>query len=222
MNAVNTFFTKLGADIAACTLQHVVLTCLALAIAIAIAVPAGILLARTKMQRLPGLVMGGAGVIQTIPTLALIALVVLVFARVALPTVGTPPALVALVMYALLPILRNTFTALRQVDSAIIEVATGMGMTRNQILLKVELPLALPVIMAGVRIAAVWTIGTAALCGLIGAGGLGDLILRGLRSYQMDYLLAGAVPAALLALVFDFGLGTLERLMTPRGLRVQE
>ena len=117
--------------------------------------------------------------------------------------------------------IRNTFTGIRQVDPAVIEVATGMGMTPRQILLSVELPLSLPVIMAGIRISTVWTIGVATLCGLIGAGGLGDLILKGLRSIKMDYLIAGTVPAAILALVFDGILARVEAWLTPEGMRAR-
>jgi osmoprotectant transport system permease protein len=166
--------------------------------------------------------MGIAGAIQTIPSLALIAFIVVVFAVIKLPTIGTIPAMVALVMYALLPILRNTYTGIRQVDDSIIEVAVGMGMKSRQILFAVELPLALPVIMAGIRISTVWTIGVAALCGLIGAGGLGDLIIKGLRSIRSDYLLAGTVPAAMLALLFDWLLGLVEKWLTPEGLRLEQ
>jgi len=164
--------------------------------------------------------MGIAGSIQTIPSLALIAFIVVIFAFMGLPTIGTVPALVALVLYALLPILRNTYTGIRQVDASIIEVATGMGMKPYQILLSVELPLSLPVIMAGIRISTVWTIGVATLCALIGAGGLGDLIIKGLRSIRLDYLSAGTLPAAALALVLDWILGLIEKWLTPEGLRV--
>jgi osmoprotectant transport system permease protein len=188
-------------------------------IAIIIALPLGIYLGRSRWAKLTSAIMGAAGVIQTVPSLALIAFIVLVFALIALPTIGTLPALVALVLYALLPILRNTYTGIRQVDSSIIEVATGMGMKPHQILFIVELPLSLPVIMAGIRISTVWTIGIATLCGLIGAGGLGDLIIKGLRSIQMDYLLAGTVPAAALALIFDWILACLEKWLTPKGVR---
>lgn len=219
MNALILFFQKLGPEMLQCTYEHIYLTFLALVIAIVIALPLGIYLTRSRWPRLASVVMGVVGVIQTVPTLALLALVVLIFALIALPTIGTLPALVALVLYALLPILRNTYTAIRQVDSSIIEVATGMGMTPNQILFSVELPLSLPVIMAGIRISTVWTIGIATLCGLIGAGGLGDLIIKGLRSIQIDYLLAGTVPAAILALIFDGILSRLEKWLTPEGLR---
>jgi osmoprotectant transport system permease protein len=219
MNILIAFFEKLGPEMLRRTYEHVYLTFLALIIAIIIALPLGIYLTRSRWPKFVAGVMSAAGVIQTVPTLALIALVVLVFALIALPTIGTLPAVVALVLYALLPILRNTYTAIRQVDPSIIEVARGMGMTPNQILFSVELPLSLPVIMAGVRISTVWTIGIATLCGLVGAGGLGDLILKGLRSYLMDYLLAGTIPAAALALIFDWILSSLEKWLTPEGLK---
>ncbi len=220
MNTLISFFEKLGPEMLRRTYEHIYLTFLAIVIAIIIALPLGIYLARSRWPKLTFAVMGTAGIIQTVPSLALIAFIVLIFALVAMPTIGTLPALVALVLYALLPILRNTYTGIRQVDPAIIEVATGMGMTPRQILFSVELPLSLPVIMAGIRISAVWTIGIATLCGLIGAGGLGDLIIKGLRSIQMDYLLAGTVPAAALALIFDWTLGGLEKWLTPEGLRL--
>lgn len=159
--------------------------------------------------------------IQTVPGLALLAFIVLLFALVSLPTVGVLPAIVALTLYALLPILRNTYTGIRQVDPTLVEVARGLGMRPRQILFSVEIPLSLPVIMAGIRISTVWTVGIATLCGLIGAGGLGDLIIKGLRSIRMDYLLAGTVPAAALALLFDWGLSGLEKWFTPGGREAQ-
>ena len=219
MNTVKQFFHKLGPEIARSTHEHVHLTFFAMVVAIGIALPLGIYLARTRHPKLAGLVLSAAGVIQTVPSLALLALIVLTFALVNLPTIGTTPALVALVLYALLPILRNTYTGIRQVDPSIIEVATGMGMKPHQVLLSVELPLSLPVIMAGIRISTVWTIGIATLCALIGAGGLGDLILKGLRSIRMDYLIAGTVPAALLALALDWALARVERWLTPEGIQ---
>ena len=219
MNTVLSFFRKLGPEMLRCTYEHIFLAFFAMAIAVAIALPLGIYLARTRRRRVVSAVLGAAGVIQTVPSLALISFIVLLFALVALPTIGTLPALVALVLYALLPILRNTYTGIRQVDPSVVEVATGMGMKPIQILFSVELPLSLPVIMAGIRISTVWTIGIATLCGLIGAGGLGDLILKGLRSIQMDYLVAGTVPAAVLAVMADWLLGRLERWLTPEGIR---
>jgi len=221
MNTIRAFFDKLGPDMVRYTIDHLYLSSLAIVIAVAVAVPLGIYLTRTRRRRVPAVVLGVAGVVQTVPSLALIAFIVLFFALAGLSTIGFLPGLVALVLYALLPILRNTYTGIRQVDPAVIEVATGMGMRPRQILLQVELPLSLPVIMAGIRISTVWTIGIATLCGLIGAGGLGELIFRGLRSLPRtaDYLVAGTVPAALLALSADVALGALERWLTPPGLR---
>jgi len=220
MSHVVAFLEKLGPDVLARTHEHVFLTFFAMLIATSIAVPLGISLARCRARTVVAAVMGFAAVVQTIPSLALIAFIVLLFALMHLQTIGVAPALTALVLYALLPILRNTYTGIRQVDPAVIEVATGLGMKPHQILFSVELPLSLPVIMAGIRIATVWTIGIATLCTLIGAGGLGDLIMRGLRSIQMDYLVAGTLPAAILALLFDWALAGLERWLTPEGIRL--
>jgi osmoprotectant transport system permease protein len=197
------------------TYEHVYLTFFSVLIAVAAGLPLGVYLTKSRVKALAVLVLGTAGVVQTVPGLALISFIVAIFALVSLPTIGAVPALIALSFYALLPILRNTYTGIRQVDSSYVEVARGMGMKPNQILFHVEIPLALPFIMAGIRIATVWTIGIATLCGLIGAGGLGDLIIKGLRSMQIDYLLAGTIPAALLALVFDGILAWLEKWLSP-------
>jgi len=203
------------------TYEHVYLTFIAMAIAVFIALPVGIYLTRTRWPKLTSAILGTAGIIQTIPSLALVALIVIIFALVNLPTIGTLPAIVALVLYALLPILRNTYTSIRQIDPSIIEVATGMGMKPHQILFLVELPLSLPIIMAGIRISTVWTIGIATLVGLIGAGGLGNLIIKGLRSMQVDYLLAGTLPAGVLAMILDWALGGLEKWLTPKGISAE-
>ncbi len=226
IHATQVFFRHYGSDIARATHRHVYLVFISLITAVIIAVPLGIYLTRCPWPRLISVVMGGVGAIQTIPALALIAFIVLLFAVIQpmvrpffhLSTIGIQPALLALVLYALLPILRNTFTSLNQVDPAVKEVATGMGMRPYQVLFKVELPLALPVIMAGIRIATVWTIGIATLCGLIGAGGLGKFIFSGVARYQMSLLIAGTIPAALLALVADWLLGRLENWLTPAGI----
>ncbi len=219
MNAVTAFFDKLGWAIVQRSYEHLELCFFSVMIAVAIALPLGIVLTRCRWTRLADTVMLAAAVIQTIPTLALIALIMLLFALLPLQAIGTVPAMVALVLYALLPVLRNTYTGIRQVDPTLIEVARGLGMRPRQILLAVELPLSLPVIMAGIRISTVWTIGIATLASLIGAGGLGDLIFIGLRTIQIDYLLAGTVPAALMAIVFDGALVRVERWLTPEGLR---
>lgn len=224
MSALTTFWADFGDAILQRTHEHLVLTLVALGIAILIALPTGIALSRCRSPWVTRLVMGAASTVQTVPSLALIAVVMMIFIAFGLPSIGTPPALVALVMYALLPILRNTYTGLRQVDSTVIEVATGMGMTRGQILRRIQLPLALPVIMAGIRIAAVWTIGVATLCAFIGAGGLGDLIMQGLRSAKRGwpYLIAGTVPAGMLALTLDAFLAWTEHWLTPPGIRTSE
>jgi osmoprotectant transport system permease protein len=214
------FFRQYGADMVRFSLDHLVLVFTAMAIASAISVPLGILLvvlARLGLRRLAEGVISVVNVIQPIPSLAFVALTAALFLYLRenvgldLPTIGRFPGLVALVAYALLPILRNTYTGLRQVDPTIIEVARGMGMTRAQTLWRVELPLALPFIMAGIRIATVWTIGVATLVSLVGAGGLGNLIFRGLSRGRWELILSGAAPAVGLALIFDWLLGLLEK-----------
>jgi osmoprotectant transport system permease protein len=219
MEIITAIYQKLGADILKATYQHIYLTFISLLIAVLIAIPVGIFLAKTRFKKLSSLILNIASVIQTIPSLALIALIIVVFALIKLPTIGRLPGVFALVLYALLPLLRNTYTGIKQVDANVIEVARGMGMKNHQILFLVELPLSLPVIITGIRIATVWTIGIATLVGLIGAGGLGDLILRGLRSIQMDYLLAGTIPAAILALISDYIISKMEKWLTPKGLQ---
>jgi osmoprotectant transport system permease protein len=219
MSTLISFLHKLGPEILDRSYEHIYLVFFAMVIATIIALFVGVYLTRCRWPRLVSIIMGVAGTIQTVPSLALIAFIVVIFAFLKLPTIGTVPALVALVLYALLPILRNTYTGIKQVDSSIVEVAQGMGMKPHQILFSVELPLSLPVIMAGIRISTVWTIGVATLCGLIGAGGLGDLIIKGLRSIRPDYLLAGTIPAAALALIFDWILGFVEKWLTPQCLQ---
>ncbi len=216
---ISSFIKTHGPAILTGTYEHLYLTFLAMLIALSIALPLGIYLTRTGWKRLETAAMNAASAIQTIPSLALVALIVIIFALVRLPTVGVVPGITALVLYALLPILRNTYTGIKQIDPAVIEVARGMGMTPNQVLFSVEIPLSLPVIMAGVRISTVWTIGVAALVSLIGAGGLGDLIMRGLRTIRLDLLIAGTVPAACLALMADWVLGSIQRWFVPEGIK---
>ncbi|MFC1521827.1 ABC transporter permease [Elusimicrobiota bacterium] len=222
MDMIISFFEKLGSEMIQRTYEHIYLTFITMTIAVSIALPIGIYLTRTRFAGVRNTMLNAANVIQTVPSLALIALIVVFFALIGLTTVGPLPGIVALVLYALLPILRNTYTGIQQVDPSIIEVATGMGMKPHQILFKVELPLSLPIIMAGIRISTVWTIGVATLVVLVGAGGLGDLIMKGLRSMQVDYILAGTFPAAGLALVFDWILAWLERWLSPKGLSLQQ
>ena len=186
--------------------QHLWLVFISTLVAVAIGIPTGILLTRKKSLRGP--VLGIANIMQTIPSLALFGfLIPLPF----IGGIGARTAIVALVVYALLPIIRNTVTGIVGVDPNVREAAVAMGMTSRQILWQVELPLAMPVIITGVRVAMVIAIGVATIAAAVGAGGLGVYIFRGLRQYDNHLLLAGAVPAALMALIADFGLGLLER-----------
>jgi osmoprotectant transport system permease protein len=201
------------AELLAQTIQHVTLSGAAVLLAIAVAVPGGILLTRARHMAEP--VMAVVGMLQTIPSVALLALMI--------PLLGIdwPPALAALFLYALLPILRNTYAGIKGVDPGALEAGRGMGMTSLQLLLLVELPLAFRVIMSGVRVSTVMIIGWATLAAFIGAGGLGETIMTGFAMVSTKHILAGGIPVTLLALLADFGLGRLERLVTPRGLRVQ-
>jgi len=186
--------------------EHLSLVLISTFVAVAIGIPTGILLTRKKSLRGP--VLGIANIMQTIPSLALFGfLIPLPF----IGGIGARTAIVALVVYALLPIIRNTVTGIAGVDPNVREAAVAMGMTNRQILWQVELPLAMPVIITGVRVAMVIAIGVATIAAAVGAGGLGVYIFRGLRQYDNHLLLAGAVPAALMALIADFGLGLLER-----------
>ncbi|USG66930.1 ABC transporter permease [Brevibacillus ruminantium] len=200
-------------DILQATWQHIVLSIVALFWAIVIAVPTGILL--TRYRRLAGPVLALISVFQTIPSLALLGFMIPLFG------IGPIPAVVAMVIYALLPIVRNTYTGILDVDASLLEAGRGMGMTKGQMLRIVELPLARPVIFAGIRTATVMTIGVATLAAFIGAGGLGDLILRGIAMVDTGIILAGAVPAALLAVVFDLILAWVDWRVTPKGLRIR-
>src|SRR6059058_6068894 len=193
-------------DILAHIAQHVWLVFISIAIAMVIALPVGILITRKKRLRAP--VLGIANVMQTIPSLALFGfLIPLPF----IGGIGPRTAIVALVFYALLPIIRNTVTGILGVDASVREAAVAMGMTDRQVLFQVELPLAMSVILTGVRVAVVITIGVAVIAAEVGAGGLGEYIFRGLRMDDNRLLLAGAVPSALMALAADFGFSVIEK-----------
>lgn len=200
------YLVRIRGDLLLRTWEHLLLAVGSTAIAVAIGVPLGILLTRRAPLRAG--ILGSANVLQTIPSLALLGLLI------PLPIVGgvgARPAIVALVAYALLPIIRNTYEGIRSIDPAVREAATAMGMTDRQLLRRVELPLALGVIMGGVRLATVIGIGVATVAAAIGAGGLGVFIFQGLAMVDNRVILAGAIPAALLALAADGGLGILER-----------
>jgi osmoprotectant transport system permease protein len=200
------FFAQYGGQIATLSLEHLWLTGAAMLFATLIAVPAGIWLTRAPGWARP--VIGAANVLQTIPSLAMFGFLL------PLPWLGERAAriaIVALTAYALLPILRNTYAGIRGIDPAIVEVARALGLTGMQRLFKVELPLAASFILAGLRTATVTCVGIATIAAAVGAGGLGELIFRGVASVDNRLVLAGALPAALLALVADAGLGLLER-----------
>ncbi len=190
--------------------EHLVLVLISISIATAIGIPTGILLTRRLAPR--RWVLGFASVMQTVPSLALFGFLI------PLPLIGgigKRTAIVALVLYALLPILRNTLTGILSVDPAVRESAIAMGMTGAQLLRQVEIPLAARTILAGLRVATVTTIGTATIAAAIGGGGLGVFIFRGVASVDSTQILAGAVPAALIALFADGGLGWVERKLSP-------
>jgi len=201
-----TFILDHHGEILSATLDHFTLVVIAMAIAILIGVPLGMFIVQRPTLRT--IALGIASIFQTIPSLALFGfLIPIPF----IGGIGKRTAIVALVLYALLPILRNTYVGLTGIDAAVLESAEAMGMTRSQILFRVRLPLALAVILAGIRTATIITIGVATIAAAIGAGGLGTFIFRGVALVSDALILAGAIPAALLALIADFLLGLLER-----------
>jgi osmoprotectant transport system permease protein len=201
-----TFFVGHRGEIFAATLEHLQLVVIAMAMAILIGVPLGLLLVHRKFLRTMAL--GLASILQTVPSLALFGfLIPIPF----IGGIGKRTAIVALALYALLPILRNTYVGLTSIDPAVLESAEAMGMTSTQILLRVRFPLALAFILAGIRTATIITIGVATIAAAIGAGGLGTFIFRGVALVSDELLLAGAIPAALLAILADLLLGLLER-----------
>jgi osmoprotectant transport system permease protein len=192
------------------TLEHLWLVGVSTLFAILVGVPLGIAIAHRPRWNKP--VLAGANIIQTIPSLALFGFLL------PLPWLGDRAdrlAILALTLYSLLPIIRNTYTGIRDVDPAVIEAGMGMGLTEFQLLYQVELPLAIGVILSGIRVAIVISVGLATIAAAIGAGGLGEFIFRGLAMVDNNVILAGAIPAAILALVADLGVGWLEKRLQP-------
>jgi len=209
MNTLH-FFLENRAQIGELTLEHIWLAGFSTLIAVMTGVPLGILI--TRWPAAAKSVIGSANIIQTIPSLALFGFLL------PAPWIGARAdrlAILALALYALLPLIRNTYAGIKSVDPAVLEAGRGMGMTDRQILWQIELPLATGVILAGIRIALVLSIGLATIAAAIGAGGLGEFIFRGLAMVDNSVILAGAIPAALLALIADFCLGWLERKLSP-------
>lgn len=205
------YFNEYGSQILSKSAEHIYISVIALALGIILAVPLGILL--TRAPKVANIVISITSALQTVPSLALLALMIPFFG------VGKFPAIIALFIYSLLPILRNTYIGMKNVDPNYRDVAKGMGMTNLESIRMVELPLALPTIMAGIRLAAVYVIAWATLASYIGAGGLGDLIFSGLNNYQPPLIFAGTIPVTILALAADFFLGILEKHLTPKTTR---
>ncbi len=200
------FFWSDRAEVVTLLLEHLWMVGVSMLLAVAIGIPLGILVTRRAGFRKP--VIGGANVMETIPSLALFGLLLPV------PWIGARAdrlAILALTLYALLPIIRNTYAGIQAVDPSIIEAGRGMGMTGWQILYQVQLPLSWSVIIAGVRVATVISVGVATIAAAVGAGGLGEFIFRGLSMVNNDLILAGAIPSAIMALVADLALGWLEQ-----------
>ncbi|MFB2836686.1 glycine betaine ABC transporter substrate-binding protein [Floridanema evergladense] len=203
------FFTEYGSEILFRMGEHLILVAIAMTVATAIGIPLGILI--TRQAKLAQPILGFANIVQTIPSLAIFGFLISV---PFLGGIGVTPAIVALTLYALLPLIRNTYIGINSVDPAIREAGRGMGMTDNQLLFQVEIPLALGVILGGVRVATVICVGIATIAAAIGGGGLGVFIFRGIASVNNQLILAGAIPAALIALGADFSLGWIEKQLT--------
>ncbi|MCE4956415.1 ABC transporter permease [Macrococcoides caseolyticum] len=206
------FLKQNQAELFTKTLEHISISLLSLLAAVIVAVPLGILL--TKSDKLAKVVLSITSVLQTVPSLAILAMMIPFFG------IGTVPAVIALFLYVLLPILNNTYLGIQSVKKDAKEAGRAMGMTQNQILRMVELPLAVPVIMSGIRLSAVYAISWATLASYIGAGGLGDFIFNGLNLFQPNLIIAGAILVTLLALITDFLLSLVEHYTTPKGLKV--
>ena len=214
IGTVGIYSTFSYGDILTDTRAHLHMVFIAVLIAIAIGVPSGILVTRPGFNRLSPIVIGSGNVGQSIPSLAVIAIMAPLLGY------GLQSAIVALCIYGLLPILRNTYAGMRNINPAIIEAARGMGMSRWQILKKIELPLARPFIMAGIRISTIITVGTAELAVLVGGTGLGRITLTGVFARETLLILQGAAPTAALAVGLGFILERIENWMTPRGLKI--
>lgn len=199
--------------------DHLVISLVAIVVGTVLGCTLGILITRRGRQRLAAVVLYVAEIMMTVPSLALFGVLMLLLGYMGFSAIGFLPAVITLIVYGQLPILRNTYTAISQVDPALVEAGKGMGMSERELLFRVKLPLAIPVIMAGLRNAMVMIIGIATIAALIGAGGLGVPIFRGLRNARMDLIIVGGVSVSTLALLIDGTMAMVERWITPRGLR---
>lgn len=208
------YFLQNKTQIISLLIEHIELTAISVGLAILIGVPLGILISYVKKLNKP--ILGITNIIQAVPSMALLGLFI------PLLGIGTVPAVTTVVLYSLLPIIKNTYTGISNINPQTIEAAKGIGLTKFQILTKIQIPLALPIIMAGVRISSVTAVGLMTIAAFIGAGGLGYLVFSGIRTVNNNQILAGAIPACLLALVVDFLAGVVEKLVTPISLQKVE
>lgn len=202
------FFANEGSALVTAIGEHIFLSLVSLALGILVAVPAGILL--SQVPKVANVVIGIASILQTIPTLALLTLMVPILG------VGTMPSIVALFIYSLLPILRNAYLGMVSVDPHLIDAAKGMGMSTSQVIRKVQVPLATPVIMAGIRLSAVYVIAWTTIAAYIGGGGLGEFIFNGLQGFRVDLIFGGTIPVIIIAIIMDLIAGYLEKKLTPQ------
>ncbi|MCY7950272.1 choline ABC transporter permease OpuBB [Bacillus inaquosorum] len=211
MNHIVQFLQTNGGELLYKTYEHITISLIAVILGVLVAVPLGVVL--TRMKKGAGTIIGIVNIIQTLPSLAILAFFI------PLLGVGKVPAIAALFFYSVLPILRNTYTGIRGVNKNLLESGEGIGMTPAEQVRLVELPLAAPVIMAGIRTSTIYLIGWATLASFIGGGGLGDYIFIGLNLYQPEYIIGGAVPVTILAIVIDYVLAVTERKLTPAGMQ---
>ncbi|AMM90400.1 choline ABC transporter permease [Bacillus pumilus] len=211
MDQIIDFLEKNGGELLTKMWEHLYISLIAVVLGIIVAVPLGVIL--TRMKRGAGFVIGIVNIFQTLPSLAILAFFIPILG------VGKIPAIVALFFYSVLPILRNTYAGVQGVNKNLLESGKGIGMTTWEQIRLVELPLAVPVIMAGVRTSTIYLIGWTTLAAFIGGGGLGDYILIGLQLYQPEYIIAGAIPVTILAVIIDLILMKLEKKVTPEGLK---
>ena len=206
------FLQEYGSQLLSKAIEHFYISMFALLLAIVVAVPLGILLSKT--QRTANVVLTVAGVLQTIPTLAVLAIMIPIFG------VGKTPAIVALFIYVLLPILNNTIIGIQNIDSNLREAGRSMGMTNFQLMKDVELPLALPLILSGIRLSSVYVISWATLASYVGAGGLGDFIFNGLALFEPSMIITATILVTAIALIVDYVLSLIEKWVVPKGLKV--
>ncbi|GGG34720.1 osmoprotectant transport system permease protein [Lactobacillus apis] len=207
---MSAFIAQHGSELLEKTWQQIYISAISLFLGIIVAVPISVIL--LKFPKTAKDVIALASMLQTIPALALLAMMIPFFG------VGRVPAIIALFLYSLMPIMRNTYVGLTDVNPDTIDSARGLGMTKMQLILKVDIPLAMPVIMSGIRLSAIYVIAWATLASYIGAGGLGDFIFNGLSLYQPDLIFGGTIPVIILALLADYLLGQLEKKLSPKGI----